>query len=155
VNFLADNAANPIVLYDGVCGLCNRMVQFILRRDRRSVFRFASLQSSFAASILTRHEASPTDLDTFYIVLNHKLQTGGFATNQLDELLLARSDAVIFLLDNLGGIWQVMARLFRLLPRALRNWLYEVVAHNRYRIFGRYDACPVPDTATRSRFLDF
>jgi len=61
----------PILLYDGVCGLCNRLVQFILRRDRNAVFRFASLQSALAARILTRHGANPRDLDTVAVVVNH------------------------------------------------------------------------------------
>ena len=75
---------HPIVLYDGVCGLCNRFVQFILLRDRNAIFRFASLQSALAARILARHGANPTDLDTVYVVINHELP---------DECLLPRSDA--------------------------------------------------------------
>jgi len=64
---------HSILLYDGVCVLCNRLVQFILRRDREAIFRFAALQSPFAARILSRHGANPTDLDTVYLVLNHEL----------------------------------------------------------------------------------
>ena len=62
--------SHPILLYDGVCGLCNRFVQFILRRDRDAVFRFAALQSAFAATILARHGANPSALDTVYVVVN-------------------------------------------------------------------------------------
>lgn len=135
----------PIVLYDGVCGLCNRLVQFVLRCDPLAIFRFASLQSPFAAQILTRHGASPTDPDTFYVVLNY---------NEPGEALIARSDAVIYLLHQLGGIWRAPGFLMRLLPPRVRDWAYGVVAKNRYRIFGRYDACPMPSAETRSRFLD-
>src|SRR5258706_16452898 len=86
--------SHPILLYDGVCGLCNRLVQFILRRDPGGVFRFASLQSPLAGRILARHGADATDLDTVYVVVNY---------DQNDEQLLPRSDAVIFILRNLGA----------------------------------------------------
>jgi predicted DCC family thiol-disulfide oxidoreductase YuxK len=134
-----------ILLYDGVCGLCNRLVQFILRRDRAAIFRFASLQSTFAGRILARHGANAADLDSVYIVVDH---------NGSGELLLPRSDAVLFILQQLGGVWRVAAFLFRILPRPLRDWAYGIVARNRYRAFGRYDTCPLPSGDTRNRFLD-
>jgi predicted DCC family thiol-disulfide oxidoreductase YuxK len=135
----------PILLYDGVCGLCNRLVQFILHRDRHAIFRFASLQSPLAARILVRHGADPADLDTVYVVLNH---------DQSDESLLARSDAVVFILKQLGGVWRTFAFLSQRVPRLVRDWAYRLVARHRYRIFGRYDTCPLPTEATRARFLD-
>jgi predicted DCC family thiol-disulfide oxidoreductase YuxK len=135
----------PILLYDGVCGLCNRLVQFILRRDRAAVFRFAALQTRLGARILTRHGANPTDLDTVYIVVNHDLA---------DERLLSRSAAILFVLQQIDGFWRAPAYLLRRIPRPLRDWAYRLVAHNRYRIFGRFDTCPLPSEATRSRFLD-
>ncbi len=137
--------ANPILLYDGVCGLCNRLIQFILRRDRDEVFRFASLQSALATVILSRHAVNAADLDTVYIVLN---------CNEPDESLLARSDAVIFVLQHLGLVWRACAFVFQLLPQSVRDWKYRIVARRRYRIFGRYDTCPLPSTETRARFLD-
>jgi predicted DCC family thiol-disulfide oxidoreductase YuxK len=137
--------SNPIVLYDGVCGLCNRLVQFILRRDQSAVFRFASLQSAFAASLLTRQGANPTDLDTFYVVLNH---------DEAQERLISRSDAVVFVLRQIGGFWRPGAFIFGAFPRPLRDAAYNLVARNRYRIFGRFDTCPIPSKETASRFLD-
>src|SRR6266536_535345 len=86
--------SGPILLYDGVCGLCNRLVQFILRRDAAGLFRFASLQSGLTERILVRHGADARDLNTVYVVLDHE---------QTDERLLPRSDAVIFILKNLGA----------------------------------------------------
>jgi predicted DCC family thiol-disulfide oxidoreductase YuxK len=136
---------SPILLYDGVCGLCNRSVQFILRRDPEGVFRFASLQSALAGGILARHGVNPADLDTVYVVVN---------AGQADEQLAPRSDAVIFILQQLGRIWRVAASILKFVPRSLRDWGYRLVARNRYRIFGRYDACPLPSEDTRSRFLD-
>ena len=85
---------HPIILYDGVCGLCNRVNQFVLRRDPEGVFRFASLQSAVAARILARHGANPEDLDTVYVVVDFELP---------EERLLPRSDAVIFILKQLGA----------------------------------------------------
>ena len=137
--------AEPILLYDGVCGLCNRLVQFILRRDHAGIFRFASLQSPSAAKILGRHGASAEDLDTFFVVAN---------PGDPGEFLLSRSDAALYVLQQLGGFWRISAQIFRVLPRPVREWIYRTVARNRYRIFGRYDTCPVPDAQTRSRFLD-
>jgi predicted DCC family thiol-disulfide oxidoreductase YuxK len=136
---------HPILLYDGVCGLCNRLVQFILRRDREAIFRFAALQSPFAARILSRHGANPTDLDTVYLVLNHELP---------DESLLSRSDAVVFVLKKLGRFWRTAAFLLQLLPMFVRDPLYNAIARHRYRIFGRLDTCPLPREQDHSRFLD-
>ena len=165
----ATDSAHPILLYDGVCGLCNRLVQFVLRRDPGGVFRFASLQSSLGGRILERHGADPRDLDTLYVVVSYEMA---------GEFLLARSDAVIYILRRLAAaelrsarpgsrpgptqaaptpgsrFWRVAGFLLQLVPRQLRDWGYGVVARNRYRIFGRYDSCPLPSEDTRSRFLD-
>jgi predicted DCC family thiol-disulfide oxidoreductase YuxK len=136
---------HPIILYDGVCGLCNRLNQFVLRRDPDAIFRFASLQSPFAARILSRHGANPQDLDTVYVVVNHELP---------DEYLLLRFDAILFVLKQLGGIWKLLALLLQLLPRPLRDIAYRLVVRNRYRIFGRFETCIVPSLENRHRFLD-
>lgn len=141
----------PILLYDGVCGLCNRLVQFILRRDRKAVFRFAALQSPFAAAVLARHGAEAADLDTVYVIQNHD---SGNTDPAQPEQLISRSDAIIFVLRQLGGIWPLAAAILRITPRPLRDRGYNIVAHTRYRIFGRYDTCPLPTPETRSRFLD-
>lgn len=137
--------SHPILLYDGVCGLCNRIVQFTLRRDRDAIFRFASLQSAFAAAILARHGADPSDLNTFYAVVNPELP---------DECLLSRSDAGIFVLKQLPGAWRPAAFLLQLVPKFLRDTVYKVVARSRYRIFGRFDVCQLPSEQHRNRFLD-
>ena len=150
---------HPLLLYDGVCGLCNRLVQFILRRDPGGILRFASLQSPLAGRILARHSRDASDLDTVYIVIN---------CDQPDEQLLPRSDAVVFILRHLGEaavpaqatptsgslVWRAAGFLLQLVPRWVRDWGYRVVARSRYRIFGRYDTCPVPSEDTRWRFLD-
>jgi|SRR5215831_139368 len=136
--------SGPIVLYDGVCGLCNRAVQFLLKRDRHDRFRFAPLQSSFAASLLARHGIDHTNLDTVYALRNH---------GKPDEQLLTRGDAVLFFAEMLGGIWNV-ARLARMVPRPIRNRLYDLVARNRYRVFGKSEACMLPDQGYKHKFLE-
>ena len=133
-----------IVLYDGVCGLCNRAVQFLLKRDRHDRFRFASLQSDFAANLLQRHGIDHTKLDTVYAVVNH---------GETNEKLLAKGDAFLFFAKVLGGIWSV-ARLGSVIPRPIRNWLYDFVAANRYRVFGKAESCMLPDPASRHKFLE-
>jgi len=136
--------SNPIVLYDGVCGLCNHLVQFLLKRDKHDRFRFASLQSEFAQRLMTRHGADPHDLDTVYLVKNYE---------RADETLLARSDAILYMLTELGGIWS-LARTGRVLPRAFRDAVYKIVARNRYRVFGKHESCMLPEPKYRGKFLD-
>ena len=126
------NPANPVLLYDGVCGLCNRLVRFVLRRDRRAHFRFAPLQSEYAARILISHRLDPQDLNTLYVVEER-------------ERLRTRADAVIFILQELGGFWRVAAAALRILPKALRDCGYNVAARHRYRIFGRHKTCLLPE----------
>lgn len=138
--------SHPILIYDGVCGLCNRFVQFILRRDRNAIFRFAWLQSAPAARILARHGvANPSHLETVYVTLNHELP---------DERLLSRSAAVLFVLKQLGRPWRSTAFLLQLTPNFLRDAAYNAVARHRYRIFGRSEICMLPHDQDRSRFLD-
>jgi predicted DCC family thiol-disulfide oxidoreductase YuxK len=143
--------SHPILLYDGVCGLCNRFVQFILRRDRKAIFRFASLQSAFASRILARHSLNPSELDTVYVVVNPDAHN---PNEESDEFLLSRSDAALFVLKQLGGAWSVAAFLLEFLPKFFRDSAYNSVARRRYRIFGRSETCPLPGAQDRNRFLD-
>ncbi|MGA8273195.1 MAG: DCC1-like thiol-disulfide oxidoreductase family protein [Candidatus Sulfotelmatobacter sp.] len=142
---MLSSTSAPIVLYDGVCGLCNRFVQFILRRDRKDVFRFASLQSALSSRILVRYNLAPSDLDTVYVVVNPELP---------DERLLRRSDAVLFVLKELSIMWRSTAFVLRLVPRFFRDHAYDALASRRYRIFGRHETCVIPNAQHRNRFLD-
>ena len=133
---------NPIILYDGVCGLCNRFVQFVLRHDRKDQFRFAPLQSNFARTILERHSLNPEVLDTVYVVFDY---------GQSSERLLSRSEAASAVLKELGGVWRLWAKLLDFLPKRFRDWRYALVARNRYRFFGKYETCPLPDPRDRDK----
>jgi predicted DCC family thiol-disulfide oxidoreductase YuxK len=135
----------PIILYDGVCGLCNRLVQFLIKRDKRGVLQFASLQSDFAAKILGRHGIDPTALDTFHLVVNYE---------QPEERVLSRGDAVLRAGRELGGFWKTLAAVAQIIPRPLRDLIYRFIARYRYQVFGKYETCMLPKPDQRSRFLD-
>ncbi|HJU94004.1 MAG TPA: thiol-disulfide oxidoreductase DCC family protein [Pyrinomonadaceae bacterium] len=136
--------ANPIILYDGVCGLCNRLVQFLLKHDKKARLRFASLQSEFAERVLTRHGIDPKDLDTVQAVVNYELP---------DERVLGRSDAILRAGEELGMPWNVLTGIARIVPRALRDIVYRFVARNRYHVFGKSETCMLPDPNQRHLFL--
>ena len=137
------SAAQPIILYDGVCGLCNRLTQFALKRDMEGVFRFAALQSRFAREILMRHGTNADDLDTFYVVTDH---------GEAGEHLRSRARAALYVLRLLGWPWRVLT-VFGVLPTFILNLGYRLIARSRYRLFGRYDQCLVPDPAWKDRFI--
>ena len=133
-----------LLLYDGVCGLCDRLNQFILRRDTRDQFLFASLQSTLASDLLRRHGRDASQLDTLYVVANY---------GEPGERLYAKAQAVLFVLRTLGGVWG-LTRVFGLLPSWFLDALYDFVATHRYRFFGRYDQCIIPESRYRSKFID-
>ncbi len=133
-------AEHPILFYDGVCGLCDRLVQFMLRHDRRGRFRFAALQSDVAAQTLARFGKDPRDLDTVYLLT-------------VDGRLLRKARAILHALVVLGLPWSLGA-VFAVLPTVVLDWLYDRVAKNRYRWFGRYEQCRLPSPDERERFLD-
>jgi predicted DCC family thiol-disulfide oxidoreductase YuxK len=146
----AEPAAAPagrgrhLVLYDGVCGFCNRMNQFVLARDSRAVFDFASLQSASGRRILERFGRNAADLDTFYVVENYQSATPS---------LLSKSSAALFVLKAIGGAWRWLAATGAL-PAALLNAGYDFVARRRYRLFGRSETCMLPAPEHRQRFID-
>lgn len=138
-----------LLLYDGVCALCNGVVQFLMKRDRLDRFRYAPLQSGLGREVLARYgiHAFPDGV---------MLLTGALTPG---ERLYQRSDAVAAALQLVGGpagsggFWRLAGRALGLLPRPLRDWGYGVVARFRYRIFGRYDTCPVPPPEQRGKLL--
>jgi predicted DCC family thiol-disulfide oxidoreductase YuxK len=134
-----------LIFYDGVCGLCNRFVTFLLRRDRRATFRFAPLQGDLAREVLVPRGIDPSQLSSIVMV-------AGWKTS--DERTFSRSRAVLEALDLLGSGWRVMAALGRLVPRPLADFAYAVTARYRYHAFGRFEACPIPPPEWRGRFLE-
>lgn len=128
----------PILLYDGVCGLCDRTVQWVLRHDPDGTMRFATLQGAIGRAAVAR-APELTQVDS--VVLLHK------------DGAWIRSTAVLEVLRYVGGAWSLALAAY-VIPRPVRDWAYNAVARRRYRIFGRYDTCPIPSPGTRARFLD-
>ncbi len=135
--------AHTLLLYDGVCGLCNKTVAFLIRHDRHDRLRFASLQSQLGRDLVKKHGANPDELSTIYVVTDYA---------QPSERVRKRSKAVFFALGELGGLWRVPA-LLRVFPAFLLDLGYNLVARVRYRVWGRFDACPMPSPETRHKFL--
>ena len=131
--------AAPVIVFDGVCALCNGWVRFLLRHDRRQRYRFAAMQGEHGRRLLSANGLDPDDPMSFLLIENGRAWTG--------------TDAIARVLSGLGGVWRLAAAL-RWLPRALRDPLYRLVARNRYRWFGRYEHCLLPMAEQRARFLD-
>ena len=134
---------NPVILYDGVCGLCDRSVRFVLRHDQRGFFRFAALQGHFAAKALAHHGKDAAQLEAMCVIAGEKSRP---------EELLCKSDAAIFVLRQLNWPWKA-AVLLKIVPRGLRDRAYDWIARRRYRIFGKLEQCRVPSEAERARFI--
>jgi predicted DCC family thiol-disulfide oxidoreductase YuxK len=133
-----------LILYDGVCGLCNRLTQFVLRRDARAVFDFASLQSPTARSVLQQLGGNAESLDTVYVVVNYRSES---------PALLSKAGAASFVLKTLG-IRGPLAWALRVLPDGLLNLGYDLIARNRYRVFGKFETCILPSAEFKKRFID-
>lgn len=134
----AAGAEGPIVLYDGVCGLCDRSVQLILRNDRRGRFRFAALQSEAGQALLEASGLPRQALDSIVLV------EGGRAWR--------KSRAALRIARRMDAPWPLLWPLM-IVPRPLADIFYDLVAKNRYRLFGKLDACTIPPPEVRARFL--
>ena len=134
----------PVMLYDGVCGLCNKAVQTVLDNDRRGTMRFAALQSAFGQAALARH-ANLRGVDS--VVLLERDDSSGA------ERASIRSDAALRIASYLGGAWKLLT-IARIIPMSLRDFLYDTVARYRYKVFGKHDTCMLPPPEARARFLD-
>ncbi len=139
----ADRPTN-VVFFDGVCGLCNRFVDFVLSRDRRGAIRFAPLQGETARQVLSSEFRVPS------------AKTQSFKTIvwiDPSHREFVRSAAAVRVLWRLGGNWWLIGWLLWLIPRPLRDVGYRLVAANRYRLFGKKETCRLPSPAERERFL--
>lgn len=130
---------NGIVFYDGVCGLCDRWVRFVLMRDKHRTLRFAPLQGETARA----RKNLPAELWTVVLVLK---------PDASDEQIFTRSEAALRLLDHVGGFWRMVSWL-RIIPRGIRDGFYDFIARRRYRWFGKFESCPLPPAEWRDRFL--
>lgn len=132
------NSSSPVIIYDGVCHLCNRGVNFILKHDRKRIFRFTPFQSSFAKKLLKENNESEQIGDTFILIYNGKL--------------FNRADAALKITMLLGGKWKLFYPLY-LFPKFIRNGIYNIIARNRYKWFGKADTCMMPSIEIKERFI--
>lgn len=136
---LAARQEKGIVFYDGVCGLCDRWVRFVLKRDKHRTLRFAPLQGETARA----RKDLPAELRTVVFILR---------PGAPDEQSYTRSEAALRLLDHLGGFWRMVSWL-RLIPRPIRDAGYDAIARRRYQWFGKFESCRVPPPEWRGQFL--
>jgi predicted DCC family thiol-disulfide oxidoreductase YuxK len=141
VSSLTENRSDvSIVLFDGHCNWCNRSVQWIIRHDPEGVLHFAPLQSGTGRRLLQKHGLPVDFMDSLVFIEN-----GTASTHSTASLRIAR---------RLGGVYRLAAVLL-VVPRPIRDWVYRILARNRYRFAGRSESCMVPDESIRRRFLDW
>lgn len=127
-----------IILFDGVCNLCNSSVNFIIDHDKKNVFRFASLQSDAGQSLLKKFNLNVKDFNSIILVENDKFYE--------------RSSAVMKIVKKFPGLWKFLY-LFIIIPPPVRNFVYDIIADNRYKWFGKKDSCRVPTPELKEKFL--
>jgi predicted DCC family thiol-disulfide oxidoreductase YuxK len=130
---------NPIILFDGICNLCNRSVQFVLKYDKQKLFRFASLQSNAGQRLLKEYHLSETVFNSFVLIQNGKTYL--------------KSTAALMVAKQLGGVIKILYA-FIIVPALIRNGIYNAIAKNRYKWFGKQDSCMMPTPDLQSRFLN-
>ena len=126
-----------VILFDGVCNFCDHSVQFIIKRDKKALYHFASIQSDAGQEILRKYHV-PADIDSIILVEGHKY--------------FYKSSAVLRVCKNLKGGWKLLYCLL-IVPKPLRDYFYSIVARNRYKWFGKKDSCMLPSPEIRKRFL--
>ena len=128
----------PVLLFDGVCNLCNASVQWVIVRDKKSVFHFAALQSEAGQDLLRKFGLDQAEFDSVVVIDGDRIYT--------------RSDAALEVAGRLGGVWK-LTRIFKIIPRSIRNAVYNWIARNRYRWFGKQEQCMLPRPECKERFL--
>jgi len=129
----------PILLFDGVCNLCNSTIQFVLKRDKKHYFKFASLQSNYGQLFLKKNKLPTSIYDTFILIEGNSYTI--------------KSSAILKVFKQLSSLWPVLY-IFIIIPKIIRDALYNIIAKNRYHIFGKKDSCMIPDKEILSRFMD-
>ncbi|MEO6949519.1 MAG: thiol-disulfide oxidoreductase DCC family protein [Ginsengibacter sp.] len=128
-----------IILFDGVCNLCNGAVNFVIKRDKKSVFKFAAIQSEEAKNLMMEGDFQSEDLKTFILLLNERFYT--------------KSTAALKVCRYLSGLWP-MLYWFMIIPKFIRDFIYNIISRNRYKWFGRKESCTIPTPELQSKFLN-
>lgn len=129
-----------IILFDGVCNLCNSSVQFVIKRDKNDIFRFASLQSEAGQKLANERGINTSEIDSIILI-------------EPQIAYYTKSDAALIIAKSLSGGWSILG-IFMGLPKGLRDTIYDWVARNRYQWFGKNDSCMIPTEADKGKFLD-
>ena len=127
-----------IVLFDGVCNLCNGFVNFIIKQDKKAIIKFATLQSEIAKEILKVHHINQLELNSVIVLIDDKIYT--------------KSSAALMILKELGGVWK-MFFAFYIIPKFIRDFFYNIVAKYRYVLFGKKEICIIPSQEIVNRFI--
>jgi predicted DCC family thiol-disulfide oxidoreductase YuxK len=139
-NFLSKVIMNKqLILFDGVCNLCNGAVRFIIKRDKRAEIKFASLQSEYAQKILRNYKLESTP-NSVVLIKNDKIYF--------------KSEAAFEILKDFSKAWRIFLP-FKIFPKSVTDFFYDVIAKYRYKIFGKKDSCPIPEKSIADRFVDY
>ena len=130
---------HPVILFDGVCNLCNASVQFIINRDKKQIFRFAALQSQFGQKVVDSFNLSDKKIDSVILLENNSVKI--------------KSDAALRIAKQLGGIYSLLY-VFIILPKFFRNSVYDFIARNRYSWFGKNESCMIPTPELKRLFIE-
>lgn len=133
-----EDVKHSVILFDGVCNLCNASVQFIIKHDKKQLFRFAALQSAFGQNVVNKFNLADKNIDSVILLENNSV--------------LLKSDAALRIAKQLGGIYS-MLYVFIVLPKFIRNRIYDFIARNRYRWFGKQESCMIPTPELKKLFI--
>jgi len=128
-----------IILFDGVCNLCNNAVTFVIKRDRKDIFRYAAIQSDIGQKLITNAKINPETIDSIFLISNGKCYY--------------KSNAALRIAKHLSGAYPLLFA-FLIVPKFIRNWVYDFIAKNRYKWFGKKESCMIPTPALKSLFID-
>ena len=132
-NLLHISTTHPVIIFDGECHLCDHSVQFVLLRDKKAIFRFCTLQDAKANNLI------PFDTDSVILLDN--------------KMIYIRSKAALKIMSNLGGMYKILSIIAGLIPTRLADFLYNIIAKHRYKWFGKYETCIVPEPKWKDRFI--
>ncbi len=132
-------AEKSVILFDGVCNLCNGFVNFLILRDKKDKFQFGSMQSSKVKELLNQYQHRADDLSTVILIKHNKLYS--------------QSSAVLKILRQMSGAWPLMYA-FIIIPKPIRDFIYQIIARNRYTLFGKKDSCMVPNPRWKAKFIE-
>lgn len=133
------NENNKIILFDGVCNLCNSSVQYIIKRDKSNAYRFAALQSEIGKKLVEQRGIDNSQIDSIILI-------------EPGVAYYIKSTAALKIAQSFGGVWQLTS-VFEWIPEKIRDWVYDYIAKNRYKWYGKKDACMIPTPELKSKFL--